>query len=40
MSQAPVAAMRDEELEQKVKDLEGYLRGIAKGEGPQERLIE
>ncbi|CAB3981755.1 Hypothetical predicted protein [Paramuricea clavata] len=39
MSQAPVAAMRDEELEQKVKDLEGYLCGIAKG-GPQECLIE
>jgi hypothetical protein len=39
MSQTPIADMRSEELEERLKDLEGYLRGIAQGEGPQERRV-
>jgi hypothetical protein len=31
-----VSSIRDEELEQFVKDLEGYLESIKAGEGPQQ----
>ena len=37
MSQA--LEIQEEELEQRVLQLEGYLRGIEKGEGPQKRFM-
>lgn len=33
-----VSNMRDDELQERVKDLEIYLLGIKEGHGPQERL--
>jgi hypothetical protein len=33
-----VLLIRDEALEQLVKDLEGYLKSIKVGEGPQEQM--